>query len=263
MGGGGGGDGGYSERQAQIEAQKAEARKAVNRLFGVGADVTEPVYETQTGPAVRWVGKGADAEPIYGDPETTQVQVGTRTVPDAEAATNLAGREAGYGRVRDSSFDYHKQKIDDDAQTAGRKLKFALLRSGNAGGGLDIDQNSMLKRTYDKGILEAGNVADAASNQARSSDEASRLDLLSRIDAGMDQTSATQGAAAQLRASGDTALNQARGQSLGNFFDNAGLLYSANQVGQGKNDARQVYQSLYGKVPGASGGGYGGTMGRV
>lgn len=218
MGGGGGGDGGYSERQAQIEAQKAQARSAVNRLFGVG-----------------------DA-------------------PDA--ATNLAGREAAYDRVRDSVYDVNKQRIDDDAETAGRKLKFALLRSGNAGGGLDIDQNAMLRRTYDKGVLDAGNLGDAASNQARSADEASRLDLLSRIDAGMDQTSAMQGAAAQLRASGDAAIANARGQSLGNIFNDAGLLYQANEIGQGRQDARNWYnRGLYGKVPGSSSGGYLGTQG--
>lgn len=176
---------------------------------------------------------------------------------------SMAGREAGYGRVRDSVFDFNRQKIDNDAETAGRKLKFALLRSGNAGGGLDVDQNAMLQRTRDKGLLDAGNLGDAAANQARASDEAARLDLLSRIDAGMDQTSATQGAAAQLRASGDAALANARGQAVGNLFDNAGLLYQTQQVGAGKDDARQVWQSILNKVPGYASRGGTGTVSRA
>ncbi|MCC6530916.1 MAG: hypothetical protein IT531_00065 [Burkholderiales bacterium] len=266
MGGGGGGDGGYAARQQQIEDSKAQARAAVNRLFGVSSGIEEPIYGAPAMQSQRVDYTDDEGQPQwYTINSTGRSQIGTKLLPDTEAEANLAGRDSAYGRVRDSIFDYHKQRIDDDAEVAVRKLKFALLRSGNAGGGLDIDQNALLGRTYDKGVLEATNQADAASNQARASDDAARLDLLSRIDAGMDQTSAIQGAANQLRASGEAAIANARGQALGNVFDNAGLLYQAQQIGTGKDDAaRQWYErQLRGKVPGSVGGGWQGETGRT
>lgn len=283
MGGGGGNDGGYAARQQTIEDNKAQAREAVNRMFGVGAPITEPIFEARTEnpvaqdaqdwqamqemtrPERRALQRALRDNPPSVEPRSVQVQVGTRELPDLAAQANMTGRNNAYDRVRSSIFDYNKQRLNDDAELAGRELKFALLRSGNAGGSLDIDQNSLLRRRYDKGVLESTNQGDAAANQARASDDAARLDLLSRIDAGMDQTSAIQGAANQLRTSGDTAMASARGQSIGNMFDNAGLLYQAQQSGAGRDDAaRQWYErAMRSKVPGASSGGYAGTSGRT
>ncbi len=202
-GGGGGGDGGAAERQAQQEARKAEARAAINRMFGIG------------------------------------------DTSDAEIAAAQSGRDQAYDRVRSSVLDFNKNKLDTDREPAARNLKFALLRTGNSGGGLDVDQNNLLQRKYDEGLLNATNAADAASLGARSSDEESRLNLLSRIDAGMDQGSAIAGANNQLRNSADAAISNAKGQSLGNAFDNAGLLYQTSQVGAGNSDAAALYNRLF------------------
>jgi len=231
-GGGGGGDGGYSAQQAAQEARKEAARAAVNRIFGVGGDVVTktPIYGEA--PVNQGYFEGADmggyvpasttgAAPVIGYNETT----------DTAASDALKARQAGYDRVKTATYDLNKQKLDTDRTDAARALKFALLRSGNAGGGLDIDQNNLLQRKTDQGIIDSTNMADAAALQAKTSDEKARLDLLSRIDAGMDQGSAVQGAQSQLQSSADTALSQAKGNVIGNVFDNAGLLYQTAQGG--------------------------------
>lgn len=261
MGGGGGGggdsgDGGFAAQQAAQESRKAAARAAVNRVFGVGDRIqtSTPIYgpeeRVQTGGGV-----GEFDPPVF---ENQRPITGYETAVDDAAATNRAGREAGYGRVRSGVYDLRKQRLDTDRTDASRNLRFALLRSGNSGGGLDIDQNNLLTRKNDQGILDATNSADAAALAARSGDEKSRLDLLSRIDAGMDQGSATQGAQNQLQLSADNALASARGETIGNAFDNAGLLYQTAQQGAGyANGMNQYARQRSGRVnlPFGNGGG--------
>lgn len=233
-GGGGGGDGGYSAQQAQQEARKQASRDAVNRIFGIGGDTVTrtPVYGA-AGPAEQRYVDGGEMGGSWVDVPGAAPQItGYNETTDTAASDALKARNAGYDRVKTATYDLNKQKLDTDRTDAARSLKFALLRSGNAGGGLDIDQNNLLQRKTDQGIIDSTNMADAAALGARTSDERSRLDLLSRIDAGMDQGSALQGAQSQLQSSADTALANAKGNVIGNVFDNAGLLY---QTAQGNN----------------------------
>lgn len=259
-GGGGGGDGGYAAQQAAQESRKQAARDAINRIFGVGATTSaaEPVYGAATGGDYIGINEQGDSQ---FSPTTTPV-IGTRMVTDTAAADAKAGREAAYGRVKSGVYDLNKQKLDTDRTDAARQLRFALLRSGNSGGSLDIDQNNLLQRKMDQGVIDATNMADAAALNARTSDEKARLDLLSRIDAGMDQGSAVQGAQSQLQSSADTALAQAKGQIIGNVFDNAGLLYQASQGNQGYANGMNQYFRGRG-VSGAFAPGTAGTINRT
>jgi len=235
-GGGGGGDGGYAAQQAAQESRKQAARDAVNRIFGVGqATQRTPIYGE---PVMQEVGaEGGGTVMIPGD----RPIIGYNETQDAELAKAAADRQAGYDRVKSATYDLNKNKLDTDRTNAARELKFALLRTGNSGGGLDIDQNNLLQRKTDEGIIQSTNSADAAALQAKTGDERSRLDLLSRIDAGMDQGSAIQGAQNQLQSSSDAALAQAKGNVIGNVFQNAGLLYDSAAGGQGYANGMNAY----------------------
>lgn len=262
-GGGGGGDGGYSAQQAEQESRKQAARDAVNRIFGIGGNVVTktPIYgEGPVDPLVKFndagemggsFSYGSGTAPVIGYNETTDT-----------AATDAANaRQAGYDRLKTSVYDLNKKKLDTDRTDAARALKFALLRSGNSGGGLDIDQNNLLQRKTDQGIIDATNAADAAALSAKTGDEKSRLDLLSRIDAGMDQGSAVQGAANQLQSSTDAALANAKGNLIGNVFDNAGLLYQVGSGNTGYADGMNAYlRRKGGGVGGVSAPSFSGTI---
>lgn len=270
----GGGDGGSGEaiaRQDQQEALKAQSRAAINKKFGVFA----PAPASAASAAPRFL------EPNDESPEATHsVNNGLRQAQansiaadaqrgandEAEAAQAKAEREAEYQRIRDSVLAFNQQKLSADKEPAQRNLKFALLRSGNSGGSVDIDQNNLLRRKEDEGVLQAQNAADAAALNGRISDEQARLNLLSRVDAGLDQGSAIAGTNAQLQTSAANAIAQAKGQTVGNVFDNAGLLYQNQQQGQGSNDAAAAFQALF-KKNGSAGvsqpqSGYSGTVTR-
>lgn len=251
-GGGGGGDGGASERQAQQEKEKGSARAAINRIFGVGASASDaPTREQFTTPGYDPYGDGNIPakfdEAGYDNALAGYTASGS---PDV----NAAARTAGYDRIKSAVLDFNKNKLDTDREPAARQLNFALLRSGNAGGSVDIDQNNLMQRKYDQGLLDATNSADAAALEAKSGDEEARLNLLSRIDAGMDQGSAIAGANQQLQNSADRAIAAAKGQSIGNVFDNAGLLYQTSQVANGQNDASSLYSRLFGAKNGLGAG---------
>lgn len=160
-----------------------------------------------------------------------------------------SAREQTYADVRQGTIDVNQKKLNEDRVSANRALKFALLRSGNEGGSLNIDEGAKAQKAYDKGALDITNQADAAALGAKTSDEKARLDLLSRVDAGMDQGSALAGAENALQTNADHALAGARGATIGNAFDNAGLLYQAQQVGAGNGDAINNFLRLKNGMP--------------
>ncbi|HET8870419.1 MAG TPA: hypothetical protein VFM48_08240 [Aquabacterium sp.] len=158
---------------------------------------------------------------------------------DTDAAkANKTGREALYGQVRQSAFDSGLRDANDQAGTARRNLKFSLFANGLNGGSADIDQNALLQRKYDQGILKLGANADLAANDMRNSDEAARLGLLQSVEAGTDQGSAVSSALNQMRNASDRAAANAVGTTVGDLFGNSGLLYLSNQRAQGAADAR-------------------------
>lgn len=216
MGGGGGGDD-YAAQAAAAEAKKQQARDALNLQFGVAP----------TGAA---------------DPAS------------AEAERNKAARDALYGTVRTNAFDAGKRRIDEQKTTAARDLKFALAAQGLRGGSEDVNQNALLGRTYDQGVLDLGAKADAARADLQASDENTRLGLLQSIDAGMDQGSALSSALAQLKNNNDSAAAAATGTNLGDLFGSAGLLYSKSNAARGKQAGSAYWGSMYGNPNQASNG---------
>ncbi len=246
MGGGGGSDD-YSARAAETEARKAQARNALNVLFGVA-----PAASTQTqqgGGVGRSIFDAAtDRE---ADPEALALAQSS-SLSD-EAARNKTAREAIYQKVRDDAFAAGKRGFDERRDVAKRQNRFALFAQGLAGGSEDVDQNAMLQRAYNEGVLQLGAKADAAKTDMMSNDEQTRLGLLQSIDAGMDEGSAVSSALGQLKVNSDRAAAQAQGTAVGDLFADAGLLYTQSQAAKGRRDAMARYGSLFPRPASSSG----------
>lgn len=284
--GGGGGDGGYSAKQQQIENQKASARAALNALFGIAPTSTpnQADYQVQNSrgswsfsplqgfaptslsaynPADKWL-NGSDDPGTSTDPTTYggAMSVYNKAASDAEA--NKKAREALYQQVRDNAFSAGKRSIDERKTTAARQNKFALFAQGLNGGSEDIDQNALLDRTYNQGLLDLGSKADSARADMQSSDEQTRLALLQSIDNGMDQGSALSSALGQMKVNADRASAQAQGQTVGDLFGDAGLLYTQSMAAKGTANgrARYGYPYLFGTSakPASMGSGAGGII---
>lgn len=250
--GGGGGDGGYGARQAQIEAEKQKARDSLNLLFGVsptgGAAPTREQFTKAPGFGMtsgawggnNWQGGEQDSGPMFDE-------AGYNAARDAwnnrstEAEKNKAGRDTLYQGIRDNAFTAGKRGFDEMRDKASRDLRFSLFAQGLNGGSVDIDENSLLGRTYDKGLLDLGARADAAKTEFANADEQTRLGLLQSIDAGMDQGSALSSALTQMRLNSDRAAAAAQGTALDDLFANAGLLYTKTNAARGRQAADDYF----------------------
>lgn len=238
---------------------------AINKLLGTSltdADVsTGARVGTTAAGLLAGSGAAGATDPLPGSDTSGLDAAKART--RSSIAGMFDGQDTRYQGIRDSVLGFQKSNLDRDREEAARKLKFSLLRTGNAGGSLQVDEGSKLGRTYDRGLLDATNLADQAAQSARSSDASTKLDLLGRVDSGLDQDAATASAAEQMRLAGDRATSQGLGTTLGNVFADAGLMFQTDAARRGLTDARKAFQSMFSTVPGSSGGSYTGITGRA
>lgn len=273
--GGGGGDGGAAARQQQIERQKQQARDKVNAMFGVAPSmdgITPGSYTTtKEGKLVAnpWSGYIGDSSldlggnvlsGLFGGKKNLQKrstfnQAGYQAAIDeynkeaSDAAANKAARQSLYDTVRQNAFDVGKTGLDENKTTAARNTKFSLFAQGLNGGSEDINQNALLDRTYNKGLLDLGAKADATRTDMQSADEKTRLGLLQSIDSGVDQNSAITSAINQLQTNADRAASEAQGNTLGDLFAESGLLYNRSKAAQGRQAATTTYPFGYQATP--------------
>lgn len=149
------------------------------------------------------------------------------------AKANKTGRESLYSTVRENAYSAGKRGLDESRTSAKRNNGFALFAQGLNGGSEDIDQNALLDRTYNEGLLNLGAKADSAKAGLQSADEQTRLGLLQSIDNGMDQSSAISSAINSMKNAGDKAAADAQGTTLGDLFANSGALYTKSKAAQG------------------------------
>ena len=150
-----------------------------------------------------------------------------------------------YDTVSNDTYNFHKQQLDDSRDLAERLLRFQLARQGQFGGSLDIDQNSELSKGYNNGLVDTKNLADAARNEAIARDDQTRIDLINRINAGMDEASAISSANSQMQSNIAQARDNALSQSLGDAFGNIALLKKQWDYQQGMNQVQSQYPNYF------------------
>jgi hypothetical protein len=252
------GDGGFQERADAESAKKGAARNQVNALFG--AAPTAPV-----GPAPNRDLFNRDYTTVSGG-ETRNDDVQHSTYFDqsgydkamadytdamnlgGKAASNKAARDALYGTVRDNAFNAGKRTLDEANADAQRKTKFALFDRGLNGSSLQDDQNALLNRTYNQGLLDLGSKADQTKADLAGNDEGTRLGLLQSLDAGMDQGSAVSSALGQMKVNSDKAASTQLGANIGDLFAGSGALYTQMQNNQAQERARNDFRNQYGSL---------------
>lgn len=250
--GGGGGDGGYAERQAQMKGDQDTAIQQVNAVFGKGDG--SPIYETRTRDVQTPDGNGG----FILTPQSYQEVVGYDTVARDKA---LAEREALYGTITGDASARLLSQLGEDRSKTERGTRFQLARQGLAGGSADVDANSEILRKFNEGSLEAGNAALAAGNGARSADEQTRVGIINNVRNGMAANDAISAAFAGLTNNANEARDTAMTTTIGGFFDDINRLNEQRQY----NQALQATKSRYGNGGGvgtsANTGGFNGRVG--
>lgn len=166
-------------------------------------------------------------------------------------------RERDIADFLGATRQYYRTDADRQQGDAARQLRFAMARSGTAGGQYDVDTNRRLAETYQRGILEADRRAQSAAASLRLADEDAKNRLFSMAQGGLDMTTATQQAAQAMRNNLEMSRADARETGLGNLFSGFGDIYQ-NSVKQAEDRRaqRDVYNTLY--QPKTYGSGFGG-----
>ncbi|MGU3358881.1 hypothetical protein ACLBWX_00965 [Methylobacterium sp. M6A4_1b] len=130
-----------------------------------------------------------------------------------------------FDKQRDSYTGFALPQLDDQYGKAQKTLTYALARDGNLNSSAQAVQNAELQKTYDTQRLAIADQGQNFANQARSSVEDARGNLISTLNATGDATQAAQSAAARAGAlsapQGYSALGDAFGAVLNGFAVNA------------------------------------------
>lgn len=240
--GGGGGDGGAAARKAAEDARIAAAIKQLNEVFGVVDAQPEAVDRNNfyTNVPVKntnqysWI-NGSNT------PQYTRVfdQAGYDAAVKAaqDKANSLkAGaqaRENLYSKIGTDATNVAMTDLNKERGIAERELKFNLARNGLSGGSRDIDANRDVLDTYQQGVLKASNMGTQTANNARLSDEKTRVNLINSIQAGLTAGDAVQQAYAGMSNNASAAQDEANATTLAGFFDVLRSQQDRNQYQKG------------------------------
>jgi len=258
MGGKSSGDNGLAEQQ-RIKAEQDKAIARLNSLFGV-ADPTQLVdRNTFINSNYSQLKQAAEARggTVEGDGSEFDQQgydAAIKKAQDDNAAIKAA-RNALYQNVGNDVFNAKLPTLKDQYQRAGSDLAINLARNGQRGGSLAVMQNSELGKNYNRGLIDLGNLKQSTINTARANDETSRIDLIGRIRAGMNQADAVNSASEQQRSNLAKAQDNALAQTVTDYFSGMKYLQQQDQYQKDLNAGLKRFN-----VNPAS---YSGTIGRL
>ena len=223
MCGGGGGGGSASQdalaQEQNLQMQRSNARQQnedlarqraiaqINQLYGIDSQVDGTAVDDQ------FVSKPFSQ--MY------------------DGSAQRAARASGYDSVRQNALAIASDSLSKQREEAGRNVRFNVARSGLTGGSVDVDENQNLANRYSEGVIQANANADGIVNNVRGKDEATRADLISRINAGMDANSASQAALAQIQNNQNIAKVDGQSNLLSNFFNGIASGIGGYQYGYG------------------------------
>lgn len=186
-----------------------------------------------------------------------------RKIKESETSINAIfdspDRQAQYDKLGSDTSQFFQNDLDKQNTIAARNLKFALGRSGNAGGSLQIGEGKQLGEDYLKGTIEATRRGNAASAGLRSSDEQTRQALIAAAMGGLDATTASQQASSALRSNAESANADATSNSFANMFGDLSQVYNTSLDSKAARQSTKygfgpLYQPLYGAAPTPQGG---------
>ncbi len=236
--GGGGGDGGAAARKQQEDARIAQAIKELNNVFGVSSpgavDRNQFYYDAPTTPTgIGMVDANSPKTMRVFDQAAYDAAV-KKSKEDALAENpNAAAREQLYSKIGTDAKNVAMTDLNKERGISERELKFSLARNGLSGGSRDIDANRDVLDTYQQGVLKASNLGTQTSNEARSSDEKTRVNLINSIQAGLTSGDAVQQAYAGMSNNAAAAQDAANSASLAGFFDVLRQQQANNQYQKG------------------------------
>jgi hypothetical protein len=173
----------------------------------------------------------------------------TETQGRIEGIFSSPEREADIQKFIDATQGYQQQDLDRTKGINDRQLKFAMARSGQAGGSTDIDLNQNLSEDYLRAVVEATRRSQSAGASVRNADQDAKLGLFNQAVTGLDMTTATSNALQATRQNIDFAKNVSTEQNFDNFFSDYADLFTTSRKTAGERRQSADFGTLYGPRP--------------
>jgi hypothetical protein len=157
-------------------------------------------------------------------------------------------RQKQYDQLGQDTSKYYTDDVNRQENVEARKLKFALARSGLAGGSEQAYQGKVLGQDYDKALIAATRKGQEAESSLKSQDEQQRQNLIGMAEAGLDAGTASNQATRGLQNNLLSSESSATADSLGGMF---GDLSSVYQNSQDQKAARAGQLYGYGSIFGS------------
>src|SRR5690242_6662878 len=143
-------------------------------------------------------GGGGNAQQQAQEQEAERQRQIAATSAQINALFNDPSRQAQYNQLASDTTKYYTDDLNRQNAIAGRKLKFALARSGLIGGSQQAAEGQQLSDDYTKGLLTASRKGQGAAADLRSADEATRMQLLGMAESGADMSTLSSNATSSL-----------------------------------------------------------------
>ncbi len=154
-------------------------------------------------------------------------------------------RESGIQNFIGSVRDFLQNDLNRTKKINDRQLKFALARSGQAGGSTAVDQNKLLSEAFLRATVESERRAQKSGQELRASDQQAKLGLFNQALGGLDMTTASNNALEAMRTNIGLARNVKSEKNFDTFFSDFGDIFTASRKAAGERRQRKEFGSDY------------------
>lgn len=138
-------------------------------------------------------------------------------------------RKAEISQYEADTEAFYRKYLDQQHGNAARELNFALARTGQGGGQVQIDKGADLTRNYNEGALKVSRAAQQAGARLRAADQDTQNRLIGMAQAGLDTTNSYQLALSGMRDNALAAKAEAIPEGLGQAFSGLADTYQFSQ----------------------------------
>lgn len=175
-----------------------------------------------------------------------QAQI-AQTTGEINKIYDAPARQNQYNDFLSAVREHYTGDANRQKKVADRNLKFSMAKAGLSGGSADADARTNLGEEFTRGLLQAEDSAQASLGDLKASDEASRLQLLTMAQSGLDATTAASRAMANVQQGAQTAKARATADGLGDIFAATNKTYQQQQEAAGRRAGMTApVGSLYG-----------------
>lgn len=149
------------------------------------------------------------------------------------------GRKADIADYVDATRQYYTDDLTRQKAESDRGLRFALARSGQIGGSVNIDKQAEQGRLHSRGLLAVEGKAQGAGAALEAQDQDARARLIQLATGGLDANTGASQAAAAMRTNLEAGKAGMQADTIGNAFGSIADYTKASREGAERRRANQ------------------------